>query len=59
MIVKAGLQPPAPQIMHIRLPGSVFPDSLVKVSKFILDLRVFKNIRLSLSSGAIKAILCS
>ena len=59
MIVKAGLQPPAVQIMHIRLPGSVFPDPLLKISKRILDLRVFKNIRLSLSSGAIKAIPCS
>jgi hypothetical protein len=59
MIVKAGLQPPVPQIMLIRIPGSVFPESLLKISKCILDLRVFKNILLSLSSGAIKAILCS
>lgn len=59
MIVKASLKPPALQIMHIRLPGSVFTDSLLKIRKCILDLRVFKNVRLSLSSGAIKAIRCS
>lgn len=59
MIVKACLQAPALHFMHIRLPGSVLPDSLLKISKCILDLRVFKDIRLSLSSGARKAIRCS
>jgi len=53
MIVKAGLQPLARQIMPYDF-QAVFPDSFLKISKCILDLRMFKNIRLSLISGAIR-----
>lgn len=51
--------PPPSQIMHPRLPNSVFPDLSLKISKYILELSVFKSIRIFVGSGAIKAIPCS